>query len=194
MSFQTSALILAWVAITLLALGFAGLLRQVMLLSSRRLGGDGAGASQGTGSSGGTARSTRDLVGFRLPAGGELAALPDPHAHRTVVAFVSPGCPSCTQTLQGLAGVPDVAAGSVAVVAVSTGSCEPAQAALDGTGRCIPQGRPLLDQLHVPVTPYLVAVDASGTIVSALLPQEDSDLAGWLRHARGSMTLTEESP
>lgn len=194
MSFQTSALVLAWVAIVLLALGFAGMLRQVMLLSNRRLGGDGSGSPSSAAGPGGTARSTRDLVGFRLPAGGELAALPDPQAHRTVVAFVSPGCPSCTQTLQGLAAVPDVDAGSVAVVAVSTGNCEPAEAALEGTGRCIPQGRQLLDRLHVPVTPYLVAVDASGTIVAALLPQEDTDLAGWLRHARGSMTLTEESP
>lgn len=192
MSFLTSAVILAWVAIVLLALGFAGMLRQVMLLSNRRLGGDGQPA--GTPPRGGSARSTRDLVGFRLPPHGELAALPDQQAHRTVVAFVSPGCPSCTQTLQGLAAAPDVAAGSVAVVAVSTGSCEPAEAALAGTGRCIPQGRPLLDQLHVPVTPYLVALDASGTIVAALLPQEDTDLAGWLRHTRGSMTLTEESP
>lgn len=188
MSFQTSAVLLAWVAIVLLALGFAGLLRQVMVLSSRRLGTESGAEATGP------ARSTRDLVGFRLPADGQLAALPDPHAHRTVVAFVSPGCPSCTQTLQGLAAAPDVASGSVAVVAVSTGSCEPATAALGGTGRCVPQGRALLEQLHVPVTPYLVSVDATGTIVAALLPQEDTDLAGWLRHTRGNMTLTEESP
>lgn len=190
MSFLTSAVILAWVALVLLALGFAGLLRQVTLLSRRSLGG----GSPGSAVAGTTTRTTRDLVGFRLPATGELATLPDGSAHRTVAAFVSPGCPSCTQTLQGLAGAPDVAAGSVAVVAVSTGSCEPAEAALEGTGRCIAQGRSLLEQLHVPATPYLVAVDATGTIVAALLPQEDTDLAGWVRHARGSMTLTEESP
>jgi hypothetical protein len=189
MSFLTSAVVLAWVALVLLALGFAGLLRQVTLLSRRSLG-DGGPRTPAAG----TARSTRDLVGFRLPATGGLASLPHPRAHRTVAAFVSPGCPSCTQTLQGLAAAPDVAAGSVAVVAVSTGSCEPAEAALEGTGRCIAQGRALLEQLHVPATPYLVAVDATGTIVATLLPQEDTDLAGWVRHTRGSMTLTEESP
>lgn len=184
MSFQSSALLLAWVAIVLLALGLAGLLRQVQVLSRGRLG-ETAPAAR-------TAHSPRDLVGFRLPLDGPLAGIVDRRAHRTVVAFVSPGCPSCTQTLERLAGAPDVAAGSVAVVAVSTGSCAPAEAALGGTGRCLPQGRQLLDLLRVPATPYLVAVDADGTLVAATLPDEDTDVPGWVRHSRGSLSLTEE--
>jgi hypothetical protein len=184
-SFQTSALVLAWVAIVLLALGLAGLLRQVQLLSRGRVGGaDGPAAT--------TAHTPRDLVGFRLPRQGPLAGLVDPVAHRTVLAFVSPGCPSCTQTLERLAATPDVAAGSVAVVAVSTGSCTPAETALAGTGRCVPRGRGLLERLRVPATPYLVAVDADGTLVAAVLPDEDTDVPGWVRHSRGSLSVTEE--
>ena len=69
MSFTTSALVLAFVAIALLALGLAGLLRQVTLLT-RQLEGGPATGSPGTGT--GTARTTRELVGFRLPE--DLAA------------------------------------------------------------------------------------------------------------------------
>jgi len=189
-SFLSSAVLLAWVALALLALGLAGLLRQVQLLSRTRLGT----ASVGATPSDTLAGTPRDLLGFRLPRTGRLADLTDSGAHRTVVAFVSPGCPSCTQTLRGLADLPEVRAGSVTVVAVSTGSCEPAEAALGGAGRCLAQGRDLLDQLHVPATPYLLALDADGTLVEAMLPDQDTDLAGWVRRSRGSLTLSEEAP
>jgi hypothetical protein len=187
MSFEASALVLAWVAIVLLALGLAGLLRQVQLLSRGRVA---VAPAPGTAA----AHSPRDLVGFRLPRQGPLADLVHPAAHRTVLAFVSPGCPSCTQTLERLAAAPDVTTGSVALVAVSTGSCAPAEAALGSAGRCVPQGRPLLDQLRVPATPYLVAVGVDGTLVAAVLPDEDTDVAGWVRHSRGSLSVTEERP
>ena len=184
MSFMESAVLLAWVALVLLALGLAGLLRQVTVLTRGQAG--------GAAPAGGSPRSTRDLVGFRLPAHGELPALVEPGAHRTVVVFVSPGCSSCAVTLSRLADVADVREGSVALVAVSTGSCEPAQDDLAGAGRCIAQGRPLLEQLHVPATPYLLALDASSTIVAATLPDQDLDLTAWVHRARGALNLTEE--
>lgn len=187
-----SAVLLAWVAIVLLALGFAGLLRQVTLLTRGQAGGSSAGGSAGTAGSAGAPRSTRDLVGFRLPAHGELPSLVEPGAHRTVVAFVSPGCSSCALTLTGLAEVPDVRDGSVALVAVSTGSCDPALNNLAGTGRCLAQGRALLEALHVPATPYLLALDGASTIVDATLPHQDTDLTAWVRRTRGSISLTEE--
>lgn len=187
MSFLESAVLLAWVALVLLALGLAGLLRQVTVLTRGQ-----AGQAAGTGRAAGSPRSTRDLIGFRLPAHGDLASLVEPGAHRTVVTFVSPGCSSCAVTLAGLTEVPDVRNGSVALVAVSTGSCDPAVDALAGTGRCLAQGRALLEQLHVPATPYLVAVDGAGTIVAAALPDQDTDLTAWVRGTRGSIRLTEE--
>lgn len=190
MTFLESAVLLAWVALALLAFGLAGLLRQVGLLTRRQLGGGESQAAAGDP----LARTTRDLVGFRLPADGALADLLDQRAHRTLAVFVSPACPSCAQTLAALAAHPDVTSGSVALVAVSTGSCAPAEAELRGAGRCVPSGRALLEQLHVPATPYLVALDATGTIVAALLPHQDTDLGAWVRHTRGSMSLTEEQP
>ncbi|NLG22403.1 MAG: hypothetical protein GX555_13350 [Actinomycetales bacterium] len=187
MSFLESAVLLAWVALVLLALGLAGLLRQVTVLTRGQAGRSGQSAPAA-----GSPRSTRDLVGFRLPAHGDLAGLVEPGAHRTVVAFVSPGCSSCAITLTGLAGVPDVREGSVALVAVSTGSCDPGLENLAGTGRCLAQGRALMEQLHVPATPYLMAVDGGGTIVAAALPEQDTDLTAWVRGTRGSIRLTEE--
>ncbi|WP_109472736.1 hypothetical protein [Ornithinimicrobium cavernae] len=186
MSFLESAVLLAWVALVLLALGLAGLLRQVTLLTRGQAGGGSQAAASGS------PRSTRDLVGFRLPAHGELAGLAEPGAHRTVVTFVSPGCSSCDLTLSGLTDVPDVRDGSVALVAVSTGSCGPALGSLSGTGRCVAEGRALLEQLHVPATPYLMALDSGGTIVAATLPDQHTDLTAWVRATRGSISLTEE--
>ena len=192
MSFMQSAVLLAWVALVLLALGLAGLLRQVTLLTRGQVGANAAAGSSGAAASSGAPRSTRDLVGFRLPAHGDLAGLVTPGAHRTIVVFVSPGCSSCAMTLSALATEPDVQAGSVALVAVSTGSCGPALENLDGIGRCIGEGRTLLESLHVPATPYLMAVDGSGTIVAATLPTQDTDLNAWVRLTRGSITLTVE--
>ncbi|AXH97181.1 hypothetical protein DV701_14600 [Ornithinimicrobium avium] len=181
-----SAVLLAWVALVLLALGLAGLLRQVTVLSRSQAGRPGDATATGA-----APRSTRDLLGFRLPTHGDLAGLVAPGAGRTVVAFVSPGCPSCVLTLRGLADVPELQDGTVHLVAVSSGSCEAAAADLPGTGRCVEQGRPLMEQLHVPATPYLMEVDGGGTIVAATLPGPDTDLAAWVRRTPGR-TATKE--
>ncbi len=193
MSFIESAVVLAWVALLLLGFGLAGLLRQVSLLTRQLQGGGNASAGAATGAA--TARTTRDLVGFRLPPEGPTAALVDPAAWRTLVAFVSPGCPSCTQTLQALSADPAVSGGQVALVAVSTGSCEPARAAMTGAphGSCLPEGRDLLARLSVPATPYLVVLDGQGTLLDTLLPTQDTDLSAWLRGAPAlSMTATRQ--
>ncbi len=184
MSFITSALVLAWLAIVVLAMGFAGLLRQVMVLSRRQTG-------PATSS-----RTASDLIGFTVPASGELAALRHPQARATVVAFVSPGCPSCAQTLQALAAMPEAGSASLALTAVSTGSCAPAADVLGDGPTCIAQGRPVLERLQVPATPYLMVLDRAGTITAAMLPDEHTDVPAWVRRSAGftgSPTLSEES-
>ena len=177
MTFTASALVLAFVAIALLALGLAGLLRQVTLLT-RQLEGGGPGPRGGTTG----ARTTRELVGFRLPD--DLAAeLVDRAARQTLLAFVSPGCSSCSLTLGALAADPQVRDGSTALTLVSVGSCEPGLADAEGAARlrCLDRGRAVMDRLAVPATPYLALLDGTGTLRAALLPEEDTDLGGWLR-------------
>lgn len=198
MTFTASALVLAWVAIVLLALGLAGLLRQVSLLTRQLESGSPAGPLQGgrrgrTSSRG--ARTARELVGFTLPR-----EVTDRVVHaevgRTVVAFVSPGCSSCTATLRALAHDPQVADGHVGLSLVSTGSCEPSLADAVGAARltCTPQGRDLMDRLAVPATPYLLVVEGEGLLAAALLPDEGTDLGGWLRQASAPGQLTSTSP
>lgn len=196
MTFTTSALVLAWVAIVLLALGLAGLLRQVSLLTRQLESRAAPDATPGAGRLGGRgARTTQELVGFRAPTDVTDRVLHDGAPH-TVVAFVSPGCSTCSATLRTLADDPAVADGTLGLTVVSTGSCEPAladTAALPaGRVSCLPQGRDLMDRLAVPATPYLAVLDARGTLVAALLPDQDTDLATWVRTARGSLTITEE--
>ncbi|WP_151523879.1 hypothetical protein [Serinicoccus kebangsaanensis] len=190
MSFTASALVLAFVAIALLALGLAGLLRQVSLLTRQLEGGQTARART-SGTSG--ARTTQELVGFRVPD--DLAGqLLDGGSGHTVLAFVSPGCSSCSLTLRGLAADPAVRDGTLALTLVSAGSCEPGLADATGAGRltCVPQGRALMDRLAVPATPYLAMLDARATLQAALLPDEDTDLAGWLRQARTPLPMRQE--
>lgn len=185
MSFTASALVLAWLAIVLLALGLAGLLRQVNVLTRQVDSGAGPTGAARPGAGARGARTTRDLLGFRLPAT-EASRLLRGHPG-VVVVFVAPGCSSCGQTLDLLAADPLVEGGELAVTVVSTGSCPPA------TGRpgwdCVPQGRELLDRLLVPATPYLVALDPEGTVRDALLPDPDVDLGAWLRQARGALPV-----
>lgn len=192
MTFVESALVLAWIAIVLLALGYAGLLRQVGLLSRARLGGDPGGSGGPGGAGPGGARTTRDLVGFRLPDDSALEPLVPTRGERLTV-FVSPGCPSCQQTLARVGADPVVGAGRLELSVVSTGSCAPAEEALAGRGRCRPEGRDLLDRLLVPATPYLVLVDAAATVRAALLPDADTDLSAWVRQAVSPPAVTQES-
>lgn len=194
MTFTASALVLAWVAILLLALGLAGLLRQVSLLT-RQLESGPAGAASGAGPAtrGAGARTTRELIGFTAPAD-VVDRLAHDGAPLTVVAFVTPGCSSCTLALGALAADPLLSGGHVGLTVVSTGSCGPATAAAQGVQRlsCIAEGRELMDRLAAPATPYLVVLDADGTVRAATLPDEDTDVGAWLRQDGPPTPLTVE--
>lgn len=155
MDFATAAIVVAWLAIALLALGFAGLLRQVNQL--RRASAPGATAGEPS------------LIGLLLPSSGELAALRP--AGGGVVAFVSPACDSCARVLDVLAHLMTPAA----TVVVSAGHCE----ATDGV-RCLENRRDLFDRFGVPATPYLMRVVADGAITATLLPTDEHDLHAWL--------------
>lgn len=161
MTFTTAALLLSWVAIALLALGFAGLMRQLGELHRS--------VSTGTGPSASLAPS---LSGLALPATGDLAAL-RPHGGGLVL-FVSPGCSSCEATMTAVAEAADPGT----VVVVSSGPC-PASGPL-AASRCVPDALPLLERLSVPGTPYLVDVGADGVIGATLLPQDANQVTDFL--------------
>ncbi len=174
MSFTTAALLVTWVAIVVLALGLAGLLRQVSVLTART---DSAAPGGGT-------RTTRDLVGLAVPADGAAASLRSPDG--SIVLFSSPTCAACAGVLDDLArlGLDE------RLVVVSSGACT-------GVGeraprcRCVEHGRELMERLAVPATPYLVALDADGTIRDTLMPTHSADLEGWAP-VRASVPVPEE--
>jgi len=167
MSFTTAALIVAWLAIVVLAFGFAGLMTQVSEMR-KALGQSGQDApGHGAGPAG-------PSIGLALPTSGDLSALrPDGGG---VIAFVSPGCPSCAGVLQDLPASPPRGG----VVVVSTGDCGDVPDSLGAV--CHPRAGHLLTTMRVPATPYLVSVDAAGTITDSILPLDHDDLAHWLTH------------
>lgn len=164
MSFTTAALLVAWVAIALLALGFAGLMRQLGELH-RSLGP----ASSRAGATTGTVR------GLALPPSGELAQLRPAGGDGGILVFVSPGCSSCEGTLTELAATGP----SGSVVVVSSGTC-PGDVPAGAT--CLSDARALMDRLAVPGTPYLVDVDADGVIGETMLPQGPEQVRVFVEH------------
>ena len=155
MTFVWAALIIAWLAIALLALGFAGLMRQMAEL--RRSGSRPDGPA------------SADLRELALPTTGDLAALRRPGGG--IVVFTAPGCASCAEALADLHSV-----GVTDVVVVSSGSVPP----LPDGWTMAPEARDLMARLSVPATPYLMAVGPDGTILDTLLPESSEELRRWL--------------
>ncbi|MGA8047969.1 MAG: hypothetical protein WCA30_17045 [Dermatophilaceae bacterium] len=163
MSFTTAALLVSWLTIALLALGLAGLMRQIAEL--RR-----AQQLTGTGPSRGTS-----LVGLALPTTGPLAGLRPQGGG--VVVVTAPGCSSCHQTVETLLGC----GLAPHTVAVSASTCE-----ARGLQRCLSDAAEVIDLLGVPATPYLLAVDADGVIRATDVPAAVEDV---LAFAQGAVPL-----
>lgn len=139
MDFVTSALILSWIAIFLLALVVSGLIRQVHQLSkgSRRV--DRVGVSTGT-----TAPDARRLLG---DSGGMLL-------------FLSPTCGVCSDVLDEAAQwINDAGADPAQIQAVY------ADAPKEHPVIAVAGGRSdLFDRYDVVVTPYAVVIDDTATV------------------------------
>lgn len=169
MTFTQAALLTSWLAIAVLTLGMAGLLRQVqqlsgaMMLRDRSAGGQGR--ADGHGHSSG-------VQGLALPASGPLSVLA-PRGRAVLAVFVSPGCSSCAAVLDALSqrrGA-DV---DTEVVVVSSGPCD--ASTLPTGARCVGDAMAVLSQLRVPGTPYLLSIDSSGTIGAGRLVTSRADV------------------
>ncbi len=157
MTFATAALLVAWLAIVLLALGLAGLMRQLAEL--HRSIATGA-APSGTGR-GGAAPALRGLA---IPRSGDLARIRPEGGG--LILFVSPGCSSCAATLDAISAAPMHGQ----LVVASSGPC-PEQGIPSGAV-CVSDTLPLMERLGVPGTPYLIDVDHEGVIAASMLPQD----------------------
>jgi hypothetical protein len=143
MDFQTSALILAWAAILLLALAMSGLLRQVHALS--------------------TGRGPRQAAG--PPVGSPAPPLGPGDQERpdlaTVALFVDTSCDVCTQSLRVAEELAATGAGQVRFLAVF-----PADA--DGFRQqrveVIEHAQEAFEQYRIPLTPFGVVIGGDGRV------------------------------
>ncbi|SCL27580.1 hypothetical protein GA0074692_2375 [Micromonospora pallida] len=147
MSFQTSALILSWIAILLLALVVSGLVRQVHALSS------------------GMVQRPPEAVG--LPAGatapGFARLAPTPLAVPLVLLFLDPDCGTCGEVLAEAAG--RVSRGGPEFRALYRDSASPRAAGLPIT--VLDGQAELFERYDVLATPFATVVDPAGRVLRA---------------------------
>lgn len=168
MTFTTAALLVAWLAIVLLALGLAGLMRQLAELHR----------SMATGvAPGGAAPALRGLA---IPRSGDLARIRPEGGG--LILFVSPGCSSCAATLDAISAAPVHGQ----LVVASSGPC-PEQGIPSGAV-CVSDTAPLMERLGVPGTPYLIDVDHDGVIAASMLPQDIDQVRALLAARRPTST------
>lgn len=143
MSFQTSALILSWIAILLLALVVSGLVRQVHALSS------------------GAVRRP-ESVGLRpgSPAPGFSALAPVPPAP-LVLLFLHHGCGTCTELLDEATGQVDRPGFALRVL--YRGSVPPEVAELPIT--VLGDQAELFERYDAIATPFAVVIDGAGRVL-----------------------------
>jgi hypothetical protein len=145
MSFETTALLVTWVAILLLAFVVAGLVRQVHGLTSGR----------------------PRAAPLGLPVGAAAPGLTDiaPVGRPTVVLFLEESCSTCTEVLHEMVTFRQShrAASGARTVAVFRGDA-PAMDRNDREAPVLTSRDDLFDQYRIPVTPFVVVVDEEGRI------------------------------
>lgn len=185
MTFTQAALLTSWLAIALLTLAMAGLLRQVTSLSKAMALRDGGHHTAVTGA---------DLTGLALPPSGVLSALL-PSDRAVLAVFVSPGCGSCMAVLEDVGERLEGAAHgaiSLEVVVVSSGPCP--STALPPGARCVGEAMEIFERLGVPGTPYVMRVNVDGTVGAGALVATPEDLGLVVDLPRASTDGSSERP
>ncbi len=168
MDFDTSALLLAWLAIAVLALAMAGLLRQVVILRTAML---------------------PPAAGRMGPAIGSPAPqLPgiDYTEKWTVLLFADEECESCRSILSAMGAAGESTSMAEVVVLFKAGANGHR---VDPERLFVNQGD-LFDRLGVAVTPFAVLVDSDARIAAA----EPLGSAAMLSEFRAFGTRTEGRP
>jgi hypothetical protein len=147
MSFHSSAIVLAWLAILILAFAMAGLLQQVRRLSA--------------------GRSTQATMGLRSgmqapPLRQDAQPLPEVN---TVVLFLEPGCEVCERNLRRAEDLAEENEGDLHVVAIFPASADGFR---PRRVEFVEHGSEAFSRYQVPLTPFGVAVDRSGRVVQAM--------------------------
>jgi len=178
MTTTTAAIVLAWIAIAMLTLATAGLLRRVNQLSSRTTL---------------QAEPADSVTGLQLPIsryvdnfeggfeGGRAGVL---------LLFLSPSCATCQTAIDSVAAA--APAGDRVAAAVRESTTEPLRVPDGWTS--IPSASGLFQILRVPATPYLVRLGPDGTILDATMVVGSLNLPQWLSHQVTAAASNGRSP
>ncbi len=147
MSFEATALVLAWGAIVLLAFAMAGLLRQVKALSAALVGE----APEGVGPARGQ-RVPRELLAGPGSNGGSADLL----------IFMERDCPGCAAIAPELEHL-----GETSDVPISLVFAERAKPMGNGRFRVLEDMSATFERLQIPATPFAVRVSGEGEIADA---------------------------
>jgi hypothetical protein len=169
----TAALVLAWICVVVLALATAGLLRRVEALERQAATtGVAGGVARGAPTGAGGARP-----GMRLPLLEHLGAAVS-GTRDVLLLVVAPGCGSCRSALAALGAAAQQT--HTLDVVVATADADLGDLAAPAGAAVVTGAARLVDVLGVPATPYLVRLDADGTIRAADLVTAGADLGPWL--------------
>ncbi len=171
MTLVESAVILAWIAIVLLSMGFAVLVRQTALLSR-------AVSSQ----VGGTVRhGPNPMIGLRLPP--DTALQPWLESESDVLAlYVSPACGSCRRYLADCQEVEELTRSGQPVVVVSTGEYQADTSAWPSNWSCVENAAAEHERINAPAVPYFAVVRSDRLVAHAGLAAPPQELAAMLDH------------
>jgi thiol-disulfide isomerase/thioredoxin len=146
MSFSAAALTLSWLAIALLALAMAGLLRQVREIGASLQGG-----------------------GLRTDALGDdfVPEIDDlvPPGKDAVVLFVDSDCEGCREVLPTLGKIASSTSADLGFAAIFAGQQQDVE--IPGPVAVRTGGGSLFGRLKIPLTPFAVVVDDQRKIVQA---------------------------
>ena len=144
MTFTAAALIAAWLAILILALGLAGVLHQLRAVAA------GASSSGAIGPAVGGVAPAIDGTALAGPA---------------LILFADPDCPSCDEVVPAFGRTTVSAAGGIRKLLVYRDAAPPSDHAPEVDTLAVEKAD--FDRWNVPVTPFLTAVNAHGTVVAA---------------------------
>ncbi|GAA2608009.1 hypothetical protein SMC26_17595 [Actinomadura fulvescens] len=147
MSFQTTALTLAWVAIAILALGMSGLVRQIRIL-------------QGPAAAPADSRPSPGLVGVTAPG---LAGVPQSWSKPAVILFATSSCEVCDERLTELATEAAIEGDTLAFFAVY--EAPPREQPAVTITTLVDEAA--FDAYEIPITPFGVVVGMDGVIREA---------------------------
>ncbi len=160
MTTATAALVLAWIAIVLLALATAGLLRRVEQLSARTTA---------------PAEARHEPArGLQVPMATHLAAFAGGRDD-VLLLFASPSCATCQAAVDAIVAAEPAGRVGVVVREADAGPLE-----VPGTWVTRTSAVDLFRVLRVPATPYLVRLGPDGTIADAAIMSGGLDLEPWV--------------